>query len=205
MRHIVPQTCDLHLRDGSELSGLLLFRMLLKNSRKRWDGWEEFTLHDILREMRFTIRILAERARWLVPIVLPQRISFIVSDTLEFLATTCEIRGFPIYRPIRRWEATIRADNGWLCGADQRLPKGAGGLSVAWESSHARVWVCVCVCFPPSAPWGRFVTQIYSSLCYLTTKSAPPTTHTHTHIYIDNWPPPPLLHTDTLPGHGGGV
>lgn len=49
------------------------------------------------------------------------------------------------------------------------------------------------------------MTQIYSSPCYLTTKSAPPTTHTHTYIYIDSRPPPPLLHTDTLPGHGGGV
>ena len=37
--------------------------------------------------------------------------------------------------------------------------------------------VCMCVCLPPSPPWGWFVTQIYSSLCYLTPKSVYTTTH----------------------------
>lgn len=137
--------------------------------------------------------------------LLPRRIAFFrPRHTLAFFTATREIRGFPIHlHQGNQNMAThnlcqIRAVHGTWCGPDQRLRWGGGGLSVAWDSSHA----CVYVCYPPSPPWGRFVTQIYGSRCYLTSKSAPHTSHTHTHTAD---PHTSFTYRHTLPGHGWGV
>ncbi len=67
-------------------------------------------------------------------------------------------------------------------GPVQRLRRGGGGLCVAWDSSHAYV------CLPSSPLMGRFVTQIYGGLCYLTSNSAPACPYSR---------PPPLLYIQT--------